>query len=119
MDGYWEAVPARHDRRRDRHAVAEADGTGHADAGAVQVDRRAVGAHLPDEVEHHLQDDVGTLAHVDDVGDAVEHVELAVRDGDVDAGRTDVDAQEAQGARTAARPSCGDRRERRRVRRTR
>ena len=93
-----EAVPAGHDRRGDRHAVAEADRPGDADAGAVQLDRRAAGPHLADEVEHDLQDDVGPLADVDGLGGAVEDVELAVGDGDVDAGGADVDAEEAQGA---------------------
>jgi hypothetical protein len=91
-----EAVPARHDRRRDRHAVAEADRAGDADAGAVQLDGPAAGAHLADEVEHDLQDHLRAVADVDGLRDAVEHVELPVGHGDVDAGGADVDPEEAQ-----------------------
>nr|BFE75766.1 hypothetical protein GCM10020092_090670 [Actinoplanes digitatis] len=53
------AVPARHDRRGDRHAVAEADRAGHPDADGVEPLVGAVGAGLGEQLVDPVQDRLG------------------------------------------------------------
>ena len=72
------------------------DRAGHADAGAVQLDGQAVGAQLADEVEHDREDRRPGPADVDRLAHLLEHGQPAVGDRDVDRGRADVDAEEAQ-----------------------
>ena len=90
-----EAVPARHDRRRDRDAVAEADRAGHAGPGPREGARGVGGAQLADHLQRAADDDLGAPPDVDRLGLVREHPQLAVGDGDVDRGGADVDAEEA------------------------
>lgn len=93
---YGEAVPARHDRRGHRHALGEADRSRDADAGAVEALGEPGGAQLRGHGEHLLEDRDRALAHVQWLVDVPEDLQLGVGDGDVDRGRADVDAEEAE-----------------------
>lgn len=91
-----EPVPARHDRRDDRHAVAEADRPGHPDARPVHLGDQALVAQLAEQVQRPLQHhgralpDVAPLAHVP------EDLQLAVGHRHVDRGGPDVEGDEPQ-----------------------
>ena len=107
-----ELVPARHDRRRHRHAVAEADRAGHADADAVgrpgrgrrPAACRPGRARRPSTASGPCADvDVASWTCASTCSSRVGH-------RDVDRGRADVDADEADvagegdDARSAGRP---------------
>ena len=72
-------------------------GPGHADAGAVEPLGEPGGRSLAAIGEHLLEDGDRALAYVHGLVEVPEHLQLGVGDGDVDRGRADVDAEEAQG----------------------
>lgn len=91
-----ETVPAGHDRRRDRHALGEADGAGDPDARAVEALGESGGPQFGGQRQDLLEDGDGALAHVHRVVEVSQYLQLRVGDGHVDRGRADVDPEEPQ-----------------------
>ena len=92
-----EPVPARHDRRGDRHALGEAHRPRHPDAGAVEAlgDVRRPSVWRP---WSRTCSKTATGPSRTSIGlvEVAEDLQLGVGDGDVDRGGADVDAEEAQ-----------------------
>ncbi len=108
------AVPAGHDRGRDRYARGEAHRPGQADAGAVDLGGDAPGPQLAEQLARLAEDGGRAVADVGRGGDLPEHLQLAVGHRHVDRGRADVDAGEPQAGRDAhdaGPPSAAGRRE--------
>jgi hypothetical protein len=88
------AVPARHDRRRNRHPVAEADRPRHPDAQPVQPRVGALRLELGQDLVDPVQDGLRSAADVGRLRVGGDRLELAVGDLDVDRRGAEVDRRE-------------------------
>src|SRR5690606_15849738 len=94
-----EPVPAGHDRRDDRHAVAEADRPGDPDPGAVHLRDQPLVAQLAEQVEGPFEDHGRALPDVALLADVPDDLQGAVGHRDVDRGGADVERDEPQPGR--------------------
>ena len=107
------AVPAGHDRRRDRPSRRELDWPGHADPDAPQAARQRTGgrAQLVEQLVDALEAGIGAGRDLCRLVVMAQDPAVEARDGDVDARRAEVGDEHVAGVRgegqLAGRPAAG------------